>query len=401
MEGRSSPPLRGHPHRGFKQRQRGGNDKSKQNQNESKQEQPRFLLAKKPSNDHVPMKTPMILSPKHLHQQHTVERRDENSPQHSTSTISITAAAATAPGEIKLLRATPHALLLQQPQAQPFSLQTILQQQQAEEKQQSVAFVSAPPTPSPQTVKLMSCTMPTPPPYYSKHHYHQLHVQQQFEICLENCDRILSEYHDYCVIGVLGQEGVGKSFVMSSLGQGSSSSGSSFKPIFSQQNANHIIEFRHETNGIDMYLVNCDESNASSLGVILLDVQPLFSTSIINDWITKDAKLDNDVMNYENYMDLLSIQLGLFLFSVCHVVLVTMDSFSDVKMLKYIQTLRMLQKGIPNILSHQQSHAQQPEPVGNAAEGAVHANENEQEKITAITSSGYMIHEYVPDIGMF
>lgn len=43
--------------------------------------------------------------------------------------------------------------------------------------------------------------------------------------------------------------------------------------------------------------------------------------------------------------------MGLFIFSVCHVVLIVQDELTtDLKILRYIQTIRMLQKGIPNIL---------------------------------------------------
>lgn len=101
---------------------------------------------------------------------------------------------------------------------------------------------------------------------------------------------------------MLGLEGVGKSFIMSNLvKQGSS--------IFPQQTSAHFVEQRHETNGIDMHVLDSEEQafqgGSSSLGVLLLDVQPLFSNSLICEWIQKDAKLDSDVMGYENYMDLL------------------------------------------------------------------------------------------------
>jgi protein SMG9 len=141
--------------------------------------------------------------------------------------------------------------------------------------------------------------------------------------------------------------------------------------VFPVQSTDSIIDARHETNGMDIYVVPEER-------LILIDTQPLFSASILMTLIQRgdhysnissvtQNKLSADVLSIENHIDLLAVQMGLLLFSICHVVLITMDDgigdgsgsdadgtvtlYGDVKMLRFVQTMRMLQKGVPNSLT--------------------------------------------------
>lgn len=90
-----------------------------------------------------------------------------------------------------------------------------------------------------------------------------------------------------------------------------------------------------------------------------------------------------------------SVQLGLFLFSTCHAIVVVLDGnqLQDTKMLKYIQTVRMLQKGIPSVLA--------PQAIAVSSDVDVTSDKKQQQQddqILAITSHDHAITQ-VPEIG--
>lgn len=111
-------------------------------------------------------------------------------------------------------------------------------------------------------------------------------MNENLEICLENIYKVLSEKTDYTVIGVLGEQGVGKSKILNEF--------SGKKLVFEVQNT---LESKHQTQGIDMYI--------TSDRCILLDTQPLYSASILCNLLMNDSKLSTDAMSFENQVDLL------------------------------------------------------------------------------------------------
>jgi protein SMG9 len=140
--------------------------------------------------------------------------------------------------------------------------------------------------------------------------------------------------------------------------------------VFPIQSLETQLDARHETIGLDIYVIPEER-------LILIDSQPLFSASMLIALIQRgdhysnistitQNKLSPDILSIENYVDLVAVQLGLLLFSICHTVLVVMDDDigdgsggdadgmvtmnRDLKMLRFVQTMRMLQKGIPNSL---------------------------------------------------
>jgi protein SMG9 len=118
--------------------------------------------------------------------------------------------------------------------------------------------------------------------------------------------------------------------------------------ISSEDNMNNC---RHQTKGIDISTYNNNR-------IIFLDTQPLFSPSIVSQMIKSESKvpLTSDFASFEHLHDmqasdhkrikvltfLKSIQLSVFLLSVCHIVLVVDDSYPDLNFWKYLNTVDML-----------------------------------------------------------
>ena len=140
----------------------------------------------------------------------------------------------------------------------------------------------------------------------------------------ESLQDYLQDSSDFLVVGVLGKKGVGKSTLMSLL-----ASGSKYDPIDdkhqllfkpSQHDINELGQ--HKTDGISAFITN--------ERTILLDVQPLLSGSVLDKTINMDKKCFNNEFKYfENYVELQSIELACFILSVCNVVLLAEDWFTD------------------------------------------------------------------------
>eukprot|EP00048_Salpingoeca_helianthica_P012157 m.175871 g.175871 ORF g.175871 m.175871 type:complete len:424 (+) comp15336_c0_seq6:86-1357(+) len=123
---------------------------------------------------------------------------------------------------------------------------------------------------------------------------------------------LLSETQsNFLVVGVLGCQGVGKSRVLAALH-------SSHPHIFAQQGRDTIATAAHQTSGIDL--------TVSPERVILLDSQPLLSISVLDWRIRTDAPLPASTPTHEAAAEIQSIQLAMFLFAVCHAVVVVQDS---------------------------------------------------------------------------
>lgn len=110
--------------------------------------------------------------------------------------------------------------------------------------------------------------------------------------------------------------------------------------IFKSSGKDTLEIASHKTNGIQAF-VTVERT-------ILLDVQPLLSSSVLDRSINTDKKhLASDFKYYENYIEMQSIELACFILSVCNVVLVAEDWFIDPNLFRILQTAEML---MPNIV---------------------------------------------------
>lgn len=173
-------------------------------------------------------------------------------------------------------------------------------------------------------------------------------------------DRILpflSENTDYTVIGVIGTAGSGKSTIMNELYgffDGPSPSSGTLPPFATQSEETKAMA-KHCTAGIELRI--------SSDRLILLDTQPLFSPSVLAEMTRPDGSSTFSLINGENLSadlahELLGIQLGVFLASVCHVLLVVTEGIHDTDMWHLMLTADLLKHGIPDPSSSNPSHSQ-------------------------------------------
>ncbi|XP_065830391.1 nonsense-mediated mRNA decay factor SMG9-like [Oscarella lobularis] len=139
----------------------------------------------------------------------------------------------------------------------------------------------------------------------------------------------LLEQSDFLVVGVLGNQGVGKSTVMSLLAGSRTTSSTKF---FRVQSDEAQTKACHETVGIDM-LVTTER-------VILLDTEPTMSPSILKDFFYKERWLPSDMLA-EDQIQIESLQLATFLMSVCHVVIVVIDNM-DVSTFRLLRAVQMM-----------------------------------------------------------
>ncbi|CAG4996544.1 unnamed protein product [Parnassius apollo] len=176
---------------------------------------------------------------------------------------------------------------------------------------------------------------------------------------------------NYLVVGIIGTQGVGKSMILNLIAQNSAiadvctqilhshevtsnteetndisnienqienlniveateandDKNSFFK--FKMQDMEQIERGAHCTKGIDMYVTN-DR-------VILLDCQPLWSPSLIDE-------SNNLSMNPRcaNIMTVDCLEIASFLMSICHLLIAVQDWFTDYNFIRYIQTAEML-----------------------------------------------------------
>eukprot|EP01130_Rhizamoeba_saxonica_P011622 TRINITY_DN4829_c1_g1_i1.p2 TRINITY_DN4829_c1_g1~~TRINITY_DN4829_c1_g1_i1.p2 ORF type:complete len:331 (+),score=68.92 TRINITY_DN4829_c1_g1_i1:445-1437(+) len=148
--------------------------------------------------------------------------------------------------------------------------------------------------------------------------------------------KMLTDNKHFNVIGVLGLQGVGKSQIMNHL------LGKQSKDYtFALQTENDIVNTKHHTTGIDLKVTS--ERN------ILLDSQPLLSASILYDMYRTNHHLPNECSSLENLLELESLQITLFMLSVCNVVVVVNDGNAvDMNMWKLLRTAIMIKNRIPD-----------------------------------------------------
>jgi hypothetical protein len=134
----------------------------------------------------------------------------------------------------------------------------------------------------------------------------------------------LIDQSDFLVVGVLGRQGVGKSTVMSLLAGTRTGSGRPY--LFKTQSKETQESGHYETTGIDMAV--------TTERVIILDSQPILSETMLDEHIA-DGLVPSGVTP-DSYLDILSLQLAIFMTNVCHVVVVVMESGDFDIILKFL-----------------------------------------------------------------
>ncbi|XP_003386367.1 PREDICTED: protein SMG9-like [Amphimedon queenslandica] len=124
----------------------------------------------------------------------------------------------------------------------------------------------------------------------------------------------LMDQSDFLVVGSLGRQGVGKSTIMSMLAGTRTGSGRPY--LFKTQPKDVQESGGYTTAGIDMAV--------TSERILLLDTQPILSNALLEDH--KSEGIVPASLSPDSYLDVLSLQMAIFLFTVCHVVIITMES---------------------------------------------------------------------------
>ncbi|KAM7463566.1 hypothetical protein LguiA_031687 [Lonicera macranthoides] len=164
----------------------------------------------------------------------------------------------------------------------------------------------------------------------------------------------LTDNTDFMVIGVIGPPGVGKSTIMNEI-YGYDGTSPGMLPPFATESEETRAMARHCTVGI--------EPRMSAERIILLDTQPVFSPSVLAEIIRPDGSSTVSVLNGESLSaelahELMGIQLGIVLTSICHIVLVVTEGVHDINMWRLMLTVDLLKHGIPDPSSLTFSHPQ-------------------------------------------
>ncbi|KAL8551249.1 hypothetical protein ACS0TY_000365 [Phlomoides rotata] len=154
----------------------------------------------------------------------------------------------------------------------------------------------------------------------------------------------LTDNTEFTVVGVIGPPGVGKSTILNEI-YGFDSSSPGMLPPFGVESEETRAMARHCTAGI--------EPRVSSERIILLDTQPVFSPSVLAEMIRPDGSSTISVVNGESLSaelahEMMSVQLGVLLASICHVIIVVSEGVQDVSMWRLMLTVDLLKHGIPD-----------------------------------------------------
>ncbi|XP_034030985.1 protein SMG9 [Thalassophryne amazonica] len=163
-------------------------------------------------------------------------------------------------------------------------------------------------------------------------------VDDQMNWC-DSAMEYLRDQTDMLVVGVIGLQGAGKSTVMSLL-SANTPDDDQRSYVFRAQSQEIKERGGNQSTGIDFFI--------TQERVIFLDTQPILSPSILDHLINNDRKLPPEYNLPHMYVEIQSLQIAAFLFTVCHVVIVVQDWFTDINLYRFLQTAEMLKPSTPS-----------------------------------------------------
>lgn len=163
-------------------------------------------------------------------------------------------------------------------------------------------------------------------------------VDDQMNWC-DSAMEYLRDQTDMLVVGVIGLQGTGKSTIMSLLSANTPEEDQRGY-VFRAQTQEIKERGGNQSCGIDFFI--------TQERVIFLDTQPILSPSILDHLINNDRKLPPEYNLPHTYVEMQSLQITAFLFTVCHVVIVVQDWFTDINLYRFLQTAEMLKPSTPS-----------------------------------------------------
>ncbi|GMH18465.1 hypothetical protein Nepgr_020306 [Nepenthes gracilis] len=181
-------------------------------------------------------------------------------------------------------------------------------------------------------------------------------LSDSWEFHIDRFLPFLTDNTEFTVVGVIGPPGAGKSTIMNEI-YGFDPTSPGMLPPFAIQSEETRANARHCTIGI--------EPRVSAERLILLDTQPVFSPSILTEMTRPDGSSAIPVLSGENLSaelahELMSIQLGVLLASICHIILVVSEGVHESNMWHLLSTVDLLKHGISDPSSVTTAHSQNP-----------------------------------------
>ncbi|KAF9424283.1 smg-9, nonsense mediated mRNA decay factor [Podila epigama] len=148
----------------------------------------------------------------------------------------------------------------------------------------------------------------------------------------EGVEQWFSEHPGHFVVGVLGGQGVGKSSLLSSFCP---------KPDSFPKQPPHMASVAgYQTSGIDMFI--------TPERMVLLDTEPIFSMSSLEDALRNDRITDG--VPVDMWLDHQALLVTSFLLSVCNVVVVMVDESNHwtgtTRVFKLLQRVELMMKAL-------------------------------------------------------
>ncbi|KAL3672769.1 hypothetical protein V7S43_002060 [Phytophthora oleae] len=214
----------------------------------------------------------------------------------------------------------------------------------------------------PQPLSTIQQTKIVPPSTSVKLITSQMQFATDLSVKLGEC----LELTNFTVVGVIGLEGVGKSSVLSLLAQKKRGE----DEIFSTRSLEAVLMDRHETTGVDLAV---SMVGGSGHPTILLDSQPLLSSSMLVDLLERNETQRFGALTPEQQVEAASYQLAVFLCSICHYMVVVHDGLAF--QLSVHELLRKVEQKfgqcrLPSVSGNSQRHAAQLLYVANNVSGS-------------------------------
>ncbi|KAK6259150.1 hypothetical protein SCA6_013624, partial [Theobroma cacao] len=204
-------------------------------------------------------------------------------------------------------------------------------------------------------------------------------LSDSWEFHIDRFLPFLTENTDFMVIGIIGPPGVGKSMIMNEL-YGFDGISPGMLPPFAIQSEDTRAMARHCTVGI--------EPRISAERLILLDTQSVFSPSVLSEMMRPDGSstvsvLSGESLSAELAHEIMNIQLGVLLASICHILLVVSEGVHDNNMWHLMLTVDLLKHGIrdPSLITPPHS---QSSTVGPDKEAKDNVHEGEEYMATPV-----------------